>query len=729
MPSLDSLQLSAAVEREALNQGVDPVLARSIFQTENFGKQRVDPQTISPAGAFGVMQVMPPTYKSLVQQGYLSPTTDPTSVEGQIRAGVAALKERMNAGITKPVELAISYNGSPQVLETYRKTGVLPAETTEYIKRFSSIYSPGATVGTDLFSPNGGSGSSSPLTSSRQSTTTVNRNIPEDFKQGMLDASSNYSDFADTAKAQISGLSASLLKSGGAAKTAAEEEGKAKVELTGANSAIDLAKVANSNNILNAFGINLNEGDNRIQENMKIIARTQAERTQLADKIATMQSASPLSDPVGWLTNLIPQSVAISRHNALVRQENGALQNISELQDMAAKQSQLQPAVVEQALQQKQLAEAHVAKAEADAKIAGIENTTTMQLAHNLIEMSNIQSQDINQRTSIARVLFERQTQNLMIGEHDKAVQAEQDKLLPVNTMVASLGLSPFTPTTFKGLPKDTQERLVEAGQFNRWGKTPAEAITTLHTILGDSGFAQLAQKKPVQGEFLRSTIEGGQRALTSAMAESATNPALQHELSKLGPEDRLQYGIAKWSADQKALLKKNDYSTLPTDSPYRLNFNYAANLTQLKDNSIAKFVREYAPQGVAQANIVMDDKTILQKAVADATLNPNSTKKIAADLRAFYEVGYLQQNMDRGMTSLGYEVPRNYPVWAKANTASALPVQMMNTADIERWLTMQVAAGAANDALRNGYLYGQDPAKLRANIPGIGNQQPAQRQ
>src|SRR5204863_2310221 len=113
--------------------------------------------------------------------------------------------------------------------------------------------------------------------------------------------------------------------------------------------------------------------------------------------------------------------------------------------------------------------------------------------------------------------------------------------------MVNSLGLQPFTPTAFKALSRDSQERLIEAGQFNRWGKDVGEAITTLHTILGDSGFQQLAQKKPIQGDFLRTAIEGGQAALTKLSSQATTNLATAQQLSRLKDEDRLQFGVNQW--------------------------------------------------------------------------------------------------------------------------------------------------------------------------------------
>src|SRR5204863_2026754 len=113
----------------------------------------------------------------------------------------------------------------------YRKTGVLPAETTEYVKRFSSIYSPGTQMAdSTTLAP---SSPSIPGTArgSRETTTTSSRNIPEDFKQGMLDASEGLTDFTTNASAQIGDLSKQLLSNSESAKTAAAAEGEAKGQL------------------------------------------------------------------------------------------------------------------------------------------------------------------------------------------------------------------------------------------------------------------------------------------------------------------------------------------------------------------------------------------------------------------------------------------------------------------------------------------------------------------
>ncbi|MFL5310824.1 MAG: lytic transglycosylase domain-containing protein [Myxococcales bacterium] len=51
----------AAIVREARRQGLDPLMVAAVIEIES----RFDPFAVSPAGAYGLMQLMPPTAREL----------------------------------------------------------------------------------------------------------------------------------------------------------------------------------------------------------------------------------------------------------------------------------------------------------------------------------------------------------------------------------------------------------------------------------------------------------------------------------------------------------------------------------------------------------------------------------------------------------------------------------------------------------------------------------------
>jgi len=111
------------VRAAALQQGVDPQLALAVAKAES----GLRPQAVSPAGAQGVMQLMPETAKDL---GVSNPFDARQNIEG----GVKYLKTMLDCFQGDPQQAIAAYNAGPQAVRQYG--GVPPyAETQEYVKR------------------------------------------------------------------------------------------------------------------------------------------------------------------------------------------------------------------------------------------------------------------------------------------------------------------------------------------------------------------------------------------------------------------------------------------------------------------------------------------------------------------------------------------------------------------------------------------------------------------
>lgn len=103
----------------------------AVMRAESGGQATVDGEPIrSPAGAMGLMQVMPQTYAALRVRYGLG--TDPRSPRDNILAGAAYLREMLDRyGV--PWFLA-AYNAGPARLNAFLHTGrALPAETRRYL--------------------------------------------------------------------------------------------------------------------------------------------------------------------------------------------------------------------------------------------------------------------------------------------------------------------------------------------------------------------------------------------------------------------------------------------------------------------------------------------------------------------------------------------------------------------------------------------------------------------
>jgi hypothetical protein len=119
------------IDKAADRYGLDPALIRSVMQTES----AFNPVAVSPAGAMGLMQLMPELAEEFGVE-------DPFDPEQNIMAGARYLRQllRMHEG---NVRLAVaSYNAGPGAVARY---GTIPpfAETREYVKRVTHLLARG----------------------------------------------------------------------------------------------------------------------------------------------------------------------------------------------------------------------------------------------------------------------------------------------------------------------------------------------------------------------------------------------------------------------------------------------------------------------------------------------------------------------------------------------------------------------------------------------------------
>ncbi|KMY65928.1 hypothetical protein AAU61_19550 [Desulfocarbo indianensis] len=126
-------EFDALIQQAAQRHGVDPNLVRAVVTAES----DYDSQTVSHAGAMGLMQLMPETAKDL---GVGDPFDPAQNIEGGTRY-LAMMLERFDGD--ESMALA-AYNWGPGNLE--RSTGQLPAETRTYLERvarYKSQYAKG----------------------------------------------------------------------------------------------------------------------------------------------------------------------------------------------------------------------------------------------------------------------------------------------------------------------------------------------------------------------------------------------------------------------------------------------------------------------------------------------------------------------------------------------------------------------------------------------------------
>jgi len=132
-------EVDSAIEQAAARHNVDPNLVRAVVKVES----NFNPNAVSRKGAMGLMQLMPQTARNLNVQNPFDP-------EQNVDAGVRHLKQLMESyGGDIRLSLA-AYNAGAGAVA--RSAGIPHyAETRNYVKRITELYSSGSTAGSDFF--------------------------------------------------------------------------------------------------------------------------------------------------------------------------------------------------------------------------------------------------------------------------------------------------------------------------------------------------------------------------------------------------------------------------------------------------------------------------------------------------------------------------------------------------------------------------------------------------
>lgn len=129
--STENLPYQAEVQAAAQVTQLEPALIHAVIATES----GYNAKAISPKGAYGLMQVMPATAKTL------TPTPVKTwSASQQILWGSRYLKQLLDLFEGDVVLALAAYNAGPQAVKTHQRTVPPYAETQQYVPKVLRYY-------------------------------------------------------------------------------------------------------------------------------------------------------------------------------------------------------------------------------------------------------------------------------------------------------------------------------------------------------------------------------------------------------------------------------------------------------------------------------------------------------------------------------------------------------------------------------------------------------------
>lgn len=131
MPRLDRIGNLDDYDAAFLDAGASVGLPAELLKAVAVAESRMNPRAVSPAGAQGLMQIVPSTANALG-------LTDPFDASQSIRAGATYLARQTSAFGSYTLALA-AYNAGPSAVRKY--SGVPPyPETQTYVSRVLGLY-------------------------------------------------------------------------------------------------------------------------------------------------------------------------------------------------------------------------------------------------------------------------------------------------------------------------------------------------------------------------------------------------------------------------------------------------------------------------------------------------------------------------------------------------------------------------------------------------------------
>nr|WP_276716255.1 lytic transglycosylase domain-containing protein [Kyrpidia tusciae] len=117
----------ALIQNVAARRGLDPALLRAVMMAESGG----NPAARSPAGALGLMQLMPSTARAL--------GVDPLDPAQNLDGGAQYLRSLLDRYGGDVLKATAAYNAGPGAVDRYG--GIPPyQETQAYVRRIQQLY-------------------------------------------------------------------------------------------------------------------------------------------------------------------------------------------------------------------------------------------------------------------------------------------------------------------------------------------------------------------------------------------------------------------------------------------------------------------------------------------------------------------------------------------------------------------------------------------------------------
>ena len=685
-------EIITLVEEEAKRQGIDPAMARALVIAENSSNEgefnpdrRIALATTSPAGAYGIGQVMPATLEGLKKQGYVSPDVDINSLGGQVSAMVGAIKEKLKYTNGDPELTAIRYNTGSNTFADFvangRDVSRLPKETQIYRQKFLKNFQ-------------GKNTDPAAIPSTFNSMSLGTARTPIELLDVVVQKGRSFEQAAQNILTSMLGVQQSSQQTGKELMRQTSREADAGVKAK--QGALDqtLAQVDARENLLKALGADAYDSDGTIYQANKAAAVAEQQILNLQPELQRLQSVSFADNPIEWLTSQFKLQATAQQYNAAAETLNNANSIVAARQNNFKTQLSMQPGVSREAVIRTAQAEMEQIQAQAQTEALRLRMQLNNQDITMLQTRMQFESVGFNNAKDIAQLAKMRYD----FSQEEGIKEAERLELAQVNMYLDRIGRTGYTPNQFRLIQGAERLKLLEDSQRSSMtiGDTPGDSLTKLWDY---NSFAPFVERMSPQG---RKFVED----LHNAASDAAPRLVAVDPSRKLKLEDAYKKAVNQQIAEWREMLATREYDKLPSDHPVAMNAAVFARSEKLKNNSIARHVLGMPEQGAG-----MTVKDVLM--FVDAEVGAGKPMaQVTREAREFFYEGMVQQLSEYNLAPLGidFKNPKTnqveFPVSRNIFGLGARlmdprrknpekPMQLFNEADLEHFLTLQQTSRA----------------------------------
>lgn len=614
MSSYKMGDLIPLIIKEAELQGVDPKVASAIFIAENthdgvlapekqvrLDQQGITPSTGQPSGAKGIFQIVGSTLENLKKQGKLDPNVDYNTLEGQIKAGIAAVKDVVSStGGQDPLAAASMYVDGQAGLAGYSGTGPMPEQTAGYLPKFARAAGISYTK----------------------------KNIPLD-QQAFLGASvDTLKSIVDRNLPVLQAMGLQVDQNTADSKAAVKENLDANV--AGIQAAADREKLtlARDQQLQTTFGL----GPVQDGRTMEAIAAITGKMAEMKGPIDHLMAINPFANPIAWVRAQMQLQTLVPQYNAMVQNKDTLATQLAERQAAATNAKSLTPALTVEQINQEALAKTKIAAASANADLAKLS-------ADNLSGRFRLMNEELSYGQALTNVSL---AQARLMADSVGVKWAQTDKdnknaqLAQINARRVQWGLPPLLSwEQFKSLPATQQETLINA---TTQAPTPGVAV---RTIMEGDGLGTLRKQSPVMAQLAVDLYN-------DRKVKQVTDNLIRTKGMKEGEafEKAVNIRYEEWRKE----LTNGDMSSVSPDNPYKLRAKLWAGAPGLETNSIAQFVK-----GPGEKMVELGEKELLQYAIGEISAGKN-VDQVTEDFVSFMEQGRKYMFTSAGLQTLGFD-------------------------------------------------------------------------